>query len=94
MDQQDATYRIGQNPEPTSTWCEKEIFCRCLEPNAFHPSLNYISYAHSLYQGVAGNVKKARKPVRNVFAQTAESDITFCGPKKPVYLAACRKVFV
>jgi len=38
---------------------------------------------------MACNVKIARKPVRNVFAGTAESDITFCGLKKPVYLAAC-----
>jgi hypothetical protein len=48
-----------------------------------------MSCAQSLHQGVAANVKKARKPVRNMFARTAESDITFCGPKKPVYLAAC-----
>jgi len=94
MDQHHVTYRMGQNPEPTSTWCEKENSCRCQEPNLFHPSLKYMSCAHSLYQGDGWQCKKPRKPVRNVFVRAAESDITFCGPKKPVYFAACRKVFV
>jgi hypothetical protein len=92
------TYSIGQTPEPSWTWCDKENFCRCQKPNLFyHPVTKWDMFAHCITRWL---VMYTLRCASNVCVRTAEADLTCCGSKKPVYLAACHvkphawKVFV